>query len=85
METREGSRRSAPVQHRHVPHWAGGMGQAALTALWALACCAALIVVGAAMSICWTIHPLLMVVAAGAVLWLVGRLAGIALRSASKS
>ena len=85
METREGSLRSAPVQHRHVPHWAGGMGQAALTALWALACCAALIVVGAAMSICWTIHPLLMVIAGVVVLWLVSRLVGVAFRHDSRS
>ena len=64
MHTREGAQRSAPIPAPHastpsVPPLVGGMRQAALTALYALVGCALLIAVGAAMSICWAIHPLL--------------------------
>jgi hypothetical protein len=61
------------------------MRQAALTALYALVGCALLIAVGAAMSICWAIHPLLTVAAAAGVFWLASRLAGLAFRGGNHS
>jgi fatty acid desaturase len=84
MHTREGAQTSAPVRTRHAARFIGGMTQATLTALAALACCMVLIAVGAAMSICWEIHPLLMIVAAIVVVWLCSRLAGHAFRTGGR-
>jgi len=85
METREGARRGAPAPLEHATHWAQGMGRATLSALSALVGGALLITLGATMSICWTIHPLLTVIAGVAVLWLVSRLVGVAFRHDSRS
>ena len=63
-----------PVDHGSPP--VAGMGQATVTALWALAGCALLITVGTAMSICWAIHPLLTLAAVAVVIWLLFRLIG---------
>lgn len=62
----------------------GGMGRAALVALTALGGCLLLIVVGAAMSMCWAVHPLLTVAAAALVVWLVSRVAALVLRTGSR-
>src|SRR5512139_3915060 len=58
MQTREGARGAVPVAVGRATVRYGGMRQATVTALWALAGGAALITVGALMSICWTVHPL---------------------------
>lgn len=57
------------------------MRQATLTALAALTACALIITLGAGMSICWAIHPLLTLAAGAGVLWLASRVAGHALRT----
>ena len=61
------------------------MRQATLTALTALALCALVIAVGAGMSMCWAIHPLLTLAAGVGVVWLVSRVAGHALRAGCRS
>jgi hypothetical protein len=85
MRTREGARDGAPVSVEQMAPATGGMRRAALTALTALAGGGLLIVVGALMSICWTIHPLLTPVAAVGVVWLAGRGMGLVLRGPDRS
>ena len=85
METRQGARRGAPAPLQHATHWAQGMGRATLTALSALVGGALLITLGATMSICWTIHPLLTLVAGAAVLWAASRAIGHAMRAGNRS
>jgi hypothetical protein len=63
----------------------GGMGQAAVIAATALAGCVLLIVLGATMSMCWAVHPLLTVAAAVLVVWVGRRLAGHAFCSGGRS
>jgi hypothetical protein len=64
---------------------AGGMGQAALVALTALAACGVLIVVGATMSMCWAVHPSLTVAAAALVVWAARRAAAHAFRTGGRT
>ncbi len=88
MQTHEGALRGAPVAMGQATSGTGGMRQmrqAAVTALWALAGGAVLIGMGAVMSICWTVHPLLAVVAAVGLVWVGSRLAGLAFRSPTRS
>jgi len=80
MQTHERARQGALVTTGQAVRVPGGMRHATLTALCALTGCALLIGVGALMSICWTVHPLLTVVAAVGVLWLASRLLGFAVR-----
>jgi len=84
MRTHEGAQRGGPVAAHDAAHLVGGMGRAALTALAALAVGALVIGIGAALSICWAIHPLLTVAVAVVVLWLASRLASLALRGTSR-
>jgi hypothetical protein len=56
------------------------MGQAAMTALAALAGCVLLIAAGATMSMCWALHPLLTLVAAVAVARIAIRIYGLVFR-----
>ncbi|HEY6797848.1 MAG TPA: hypothetical protein VI248_24495 [Kineosporiaceae bacterium] len=79
MQTRERAVDTTPAEARGG--LAQGMRQAAVTALAALAGCALLIGVGAAMSICWTVHPLLTLVVGAAVVWLATRACGLVFRS----
>lgn len=81
MHTREGATVSAPVRTHHTARLVGGMGRATLTALWALVGSAVLIAVGAVLSICWDLHPLLMVGVAAVMVWLGTRIAGYAFRT----
>jgi hypothetical protein len=78
-------RTGVPVRVEQALPGTGGMRHAMVTALSALAGGGLLIAVGALVSICWTIHPLLAPVAAGGVLWPVSRLLGFAFRSPGRS
>jgi hypothetical protein len=80
MQTREVAVDRAPARASRAG-LVRGMRQAALTALAALAGCALLIGLGAAMSICWAVHPLLPVAAGIAALWLGSRVYGLVFRS----
>ena len=87
MQTREGALRGAPgrAQPLRAQRPFGPMRQATLTALTALAGCLVLIAIGAMMSICWAVHPLLTVAAGIAVSWLASRVIGYSLRSGGRS
>lgn len=83
METRHGTRPTA-LTGAPAERQVGGMRQAAMTALSALAGCVLLIAVGTVMSVCWAIHPALTLVAAVAVVWLASRGVGLLMRSSSR-
>jgi len=76
MQTREDARAEREL--------VTGMGHAALTALTAIAGCALLIGLGAAVSMCWAIHPLLTLALLVGVGWLLTRLAGFAFRNSAR-
>jgi fatty acid desaturase len=52
-----------------------GLGRTTLVAVTALAGCLLLIAFGAAMSLCWMVHPLLFALAGAGIAWLVARVA----------
>lgn len=56
--------------------WFRGLRRTALLAIGALAGCGLLIAFGAAMSLCWMVHPGLSGLALIAITWLAARLAG---------
>jgi len=84
MQTREGAQQGAPAGTVRAMGFAG-LGQATRSALAAFAGCLVLIAVGTLMSICWTIHPLLTLVAGAAVLWAASRAIGHAMRAGNRS
>lgn len=53
-----------------------GIGRTALVAAYALTGCALLVTVGAVLSVCWMIHPVLTLPAMVGLLWVIARLAG---------
>lgn len=62
-------------------HWYQGLGRTTALALTALTGCGVLIALGATVSLCWMIHPLLSAVAGVGIAWLMARTAGRALRA----
>ena len=84
MYTRDGVR-PAPVDGTGVPRnrLFAGFGQTTLLALAAMLSCGLLIAVGAALSMCWMVHPLLFAIAGIGLIWGAGRGAGRLFRTSS--
>jgi fatty acid desaturase len=85
MRTEQDVRRPARVTVDSARRRTAGLGQAARLAFAALAGCIMLIALVAALSLCWAVHPLLMVAVLGLVAWLGTRMAGFARRSGSRT
>jgi Flp pilus assembly protein TadB len=85
MRTEQDVRRPAPVTVKNARRGTAGLGQAARLAFAALAGCLMLIALVAALSMCWAVHPLLMIAVVGLVAWLGTRVAGFARRSHSRT
>jgi hypothetical protein len=83
-QTRQGTLDSGPVRVQQAVSLVEGMRRATLTAVTALAACLLVIVVGAAISICWDVHPLLVVGMVIGLILISTKVAGHAMRSSTK-
>jgi hypothetical protein len=84
MHTRDDVRPASRDDDTSTGRLLDGLGRTTLLALAALAGCAVLIVLGATVSMCWSVHPLLSAVAALGLLWCLARTAGRAFRSSPR-
>lgn len=60
----------------HCGRLVDGLGRSTLMAITALVGCGVLIAFGAAVSLCWMVHPLLSAAVGVALVWVIARLAG---------